>query len=43
MHQVVAIPQTSARRVGPKAVCCWAAGKRQPIEGVICSKRTISD
>jgi hypothetical protein len=32
---VAATPQKSARRAWPEAVCRWAAGKRQFIEGVI--------
>jgi hypothetical protein len=32
---VAATPQKSARRAWPEAVCRWAAGKRQIIEGVI--------
>ena len=32
---VAATPQKSARRAWPEAICRWAAGKRQSIEGVI--------
>jgi hypothetical protein len=31
---VAATPQRSSRRAWPEAVCRWAAGKRQFIEGV---------
>jgi hypothetical protein len=32
---VAGTPQESARRAWPEKACCWAAGKRQIIEGVI--------
>jgi hypothetical protein len=39
---VAATPQKSAKRAWPEKVCRWAAGKRQLVEGVICSSMITS-